>query len=376
MFQPAHVPEVIGDELSVPLGGFVLPAVCSKCARTDGLQPRLETLRWTSAGTYALAAVLAPFGLLFSVLVIALGSKRMAAVFPVCPPCDARWRNAKVFRVVALLAPLPIAVVLAAVGAVGPLGALAVFFASLIVLPVATSIVLVQPATVRAAAIGPMTARIAGLGRAMRDAVASAPDRRAFVQNVGHAPAPSFDWVALVLGLFALPAFGVLAVLGVFGVRTYVARAKVSEARIEIARIARAAAEVHASTRRICPSATQPVPADASAIAGMRYSSTEREWRHDAMVGAQLIPQRLQPEFATEAPARRGFGAGFACIGYEIRRPQYFQYDYQANDGGFVATARGDLNGDGVLSRFTVVGRLDESGAIVVDPITEENPTE
>ena len=59
-------------------------------------------------------------------------------------------------------------------------------------------------------------------------------------------------------------------------------------------------------------------------------------------------------------------GSGFACIGVELNRPQYFQYDYRATQG-FVAIARGDLNGDGVLSRFELEARS-EGGSLVVDP--------
>jgi len=44
--------------------------------------------------------------------------------------------------------------------------------------------------------------------------------------------------------------------------------------------------------------------------------------------------------------------------------------------GSFVATANGDLNGDGILSTFSVTGQA-YSGAVAISPnIQETNPEE
>ncbi|HYQ29532.1 MAG TPA: hypothetical protein VER04_20010, partial [Polyangiaceae bacterium] len=62
--------------------------------------------------------------------------------------------------------------------------------------------------------------------------------------------------------------------------------------------------------------------------------------------------------------------------------PQYYQYNYtaaQAADnktGSFSAVAVGDLNGDGVESKFTRAAEI-RNGQIVLSPaIEEENPDE
>jgi hypothetical protein len=63
-------------------------------------------------------------------------------------------------------------------------------------------------------------------------------------------------------------------------------------------------------------------------------------------------------------------------------RPQYYMYSYRAvgrssPGDSFVATANGDLNGDGVLSTFALKGQVQPGGAIAVDPnLLETNPAE
>ena len=67
---------------------------------------------------------------------------------------------------------------------------------------------------------------------------------------------------------------------------------------------------------------------------------------------------------------------GFSCLGFEVPSPQYYQYNYTNSGTGFVGTARGDLNGDGVTSTFEIMGRV-QAGALFVSPnILETNPDE
>jgi hypothetical protein len=44
-----------------------------------------------------------------------------------------------------------------------------------------------------------------------------------------------------------------------------------------------------------------------------------------------------------------------------MQEPQYYQYQYSLNGTAFVATANGDLTGDGVLSTFSLGGELKTS---------------
>jgi hypothetical protein len=62
--------------------------------------------------------------------------------------------------------------------------------------------------------------------------------------------------------------------------------------------------------------------------------------------------------------------------------PQYYQYSYSASSvdpssGAFVATANGDLNGDGaIFSTFSVSGSA-QNGQVAISPnIQETNPEE
>ena len=74
--------------------------------------------------------------------------------------------------------------------------------------------------------------------------------------------------------------------------------------------------------------------------------------------------------------------AGWACLKFSLDQPQYFQYNYDvtATTGAgatFTATANGDLNGDLVLSTFTLQGSIGSGNVLNVAPnITEVNPEE
>jgi type IV pilus assembly protein PilA len=180
-------------------------------------------------------------------------------------------------------------------------------------------------------------------------------------------------WLLLLLiGLGGLVLMGgVLSVLAIYGVRKYIAAAKQAEATNALGRIARDAAERYVggpgegrvaktvATKGLCASASRSVPASASAIRGTKYQSTPEEWAVDGQTGA-----------------------GFACLGFSMDQPQYYQYSYRASGkaspgDAFEAKASGDLNGDGVMSTFTLGGRVQPSGELVVDQtIHKTNPEE
>jgi type IV pilus assembly protein PilA len=150
---------------------------------------------------------------------------------------------------------------------------------------------------------------------------------------------------------------GVLAALAIYGVRKYIANAKTAEARNGVGQIAKGAQTAYDrdmmagdvlslggtvdSTRRLCASATA-VPADPVNIKGKKYQSFPSEW-----------------------------GGNWDCVRFSISSPQYFQYNYTATGTGasgstLSAVARGDLDGDGTLSTFSMDGKVDIDGSELV----------
>ncbi len=348
-----NAPSVVDDALDVPLRGLLLPGICSKCDATRDLGSRIERMSWTSVGTYVLAFVLAPLGLLFSIVALVLGQKSTTIDFPICPTCDARWRNAKIIRVVALFSPMVLGLVTASTASSadgnGLLVGLGVFLGTLVTLPVAVTLLVVRPATISARHIG-ARARLVGFSDGMRNAIARAPDPSVFLTNQETPSKSSWGTIVILIAVIGLPAIALLGVVSIYGVRRYIAAAKAHEARTSLGAIARKAEAVYKRDGRLCSSASAPVPEEPTLIAARKYQSTPADWQRD-----------------------EGTGAGFACLGLSMTTPQNFQYDYQATHEGFTATARGDLNGDGVYSSYRIEGVI-ESGGLQLLPIEENNP--
>jgi type IV pilus assembly protein PilA len=168
---------------------------------------------------------------------------------------------------------------------------------------------------------------------------------------------------------------GVLAVLAIYGVRKYIANAKTAEARNSLGQIAKdaaSAAEREKGTQAILgPNTTSSlmrafcgdsikVPGSATSIQGQKYQSQASDWGSgDA-------------------------NNGWQCVKFSLEEPQYYMYDYSSStaggtsafNGGFITTARGDLNGNGATSVFSVSGSA-YSGAIAISPnIQETDPEE
>lgn len=176
---------------------------------------------------------------------------------------------------------------------------------------------------------------------------------------------------------------GVLAALAIYGVRKYIANAKTAEARNSLGQVAKDAASAYARegmsgtilalggtadiNNRLCASATKAVPTSTGKIQGKKYQSDPAEWAVD---GATVH-------------------TGFACLKFQMTDPQYYQYNYTqaggTNGGGkdaaFTATAMGDLNGDKVMSTFTLTGKVQEGAnkalELTIAPnFVESNPEE
>lgn len=168
---------------------------------------------------------------------------------------------------------------------------------------------------------------------------------------------------------------GVLAAVGIYGVRRYLLNAKTAEARLAVGRMGKDAVTAYEREKMepglvpaggttpiintFCDSATAPVPDDIGMVRGKKYQSAKSDWALDS--GAD--------------------GKGFICLRFAMNEPQYYRYSYLATGIGtteqsFTAIAHGDLDGDGTTSLFSLTG-VASSGFVRVSPaIHEMNPEE
>jgi type IV pilus assembly protein PilA len=156
---------------------------------------------------------------------------------------------------------------------------------------------------------------------------------------------------------------GVLAALAIYGVRRYILNAKTAEARNGIGQMAKDASVAYSKegmaadvlalagttgiTNRLCGSSTL-VPAAATSIAAKKYQSKPSEWQAGSSA------------------------AGWMCLKFSMQDPQYFQYSYTASTTTGVegdtmsALAMGDLDGNTVLSTFSMDGKIQKDGNILM----------
>ena len=172
---------------------------------------------------------------------------------------------------------------------------------------------------------------------------------------------------------------GILAVLAIYGVRKYLANAKTAEARNSLGQMGKdqsaeyemesmpgtplAPTAVAGNSHKLCLSTGGSVPATSGPIAGQKYQSSQAagvDWRVD-----EATP-----------------GKGFSCLKFEMDAPQYYMYSFVTTDTTAIAAtwtgkAQGDLNGDGVLSTFSVAGIIQPTLNFSLAPnLTELNPEE
>jgi type IV pilus assembly protein PilA len=170
---------------------------------------------------------------------------------------------------------------------------------------------------------------------------------------------------------------GVLAALAIYGVRRYILNSKTAEARNSLGQMSKDASaafnrEAMAGdvlaigtatgvTNRLCGTATK-IPAQDTDVKGKKYQSKPTEWTAGSMVD------------------------GWQCVKFSMQDPQYFQYNYQASgtegkaDETFDTVAKGDLDGNGTFSSFTLSGKIQNDNShlvVTIAPnIIEVNPEE
>jgi type IV pilus assembly protein PilA len=190
-------------------------------------------------------------------------------------------------------------------------------------------------------------------------------------QPYAFAPPPpkKSNTVAIVLVivggvvLLGVAVIGVLAVLAISGTRKYVAAAKTAEARNTVGEIARDATAAYeredidlktgAIAHKLCPAASHPVPSSISDVRGKKYMSSPTDWTDDSAKNA-----------------------GFYCLKFEMMTPQYYQYDYRVSGKSFTVEGKGDLDGDGDLSSFTVTGTIGAGDMVTLGAMKETNGEE
>jgi hypothetical protein len=139
---------------------------------------------------------------------------------------------------------------------------------------------------------------------------------------------------------------GVLATLGIYGMRKYIAQAKQAEGRSAVGDMVKGVVTCKAQTGHL-PRTSQPIPSDLTSVSGRKYQSTPTEWTSDA---------------------------AFACAGFAMTTPQYFQYQWVLEDpeNGY-AQATADLDGDGSAeTKLRLHVRCTEGSACVINPAIQE----
>lgn len=172
----------------------------------------------------------------------------------------------------------------------------------------------------------------------------------------------------LVELMIVVAIIGVLAALAIYGVRSYLAAARTSEAKGNVGAISQLAAGVF--EREYGEAELLGAANGASSKPAVNYLCTSA----NPVPATVPVGTKYQPGNAQGADFHTGTSIdGWLCLGYTMSTPIYYQYTYYKGAGyvspglggpdpgadGFEAAATGDLDGDGDHSMFA------RSGAIV-----------
>jgi type IV pilus assembly protein PilA len=146
----------------------------------------------------------------------------------------------------------------------------------------------------------------------------------------------------LVELMIVVAIIGILAALAIYGVRKYLTNAKTGEAKTNLGRLAKDA--VSAYERETMSSNLLAAGSSAGVVNQLCPNAAA------AVPVAVPKGEKIQPN-----PAAWQDNAGWSCLKFSVQTPIYYQYNYAAQNPAnpataqFVATARGDLNGDGAV---------------------------
>ncbi len=161
----------------------------------------------------------------------------------------------------------------------------------------------------------------------------------------------------------------VLSTLGMYGLAKYVRHTKTAEAIASVEAIAKGAAlyynssdstqptgtklEAMRASRHFPPSSRGSVPFDPTDVQGKRYKSAMNDW----------------------------LGSPWREIRFSIPQPQFYAYGFETEGAGSTAkgfaSAKGDLDGNGVWSVYRLTVQPDDTTTAVVSSTLERiNPEE
>ena len=201
--------------------------------------------------------------------------------------------------------------------------------------------------------------------------------RRKFRKNRGFTLVELMIVVAIV---------GILAALAIYGVSKYMKSSKTAEARNSLGQISKDASAAFVRERmsgaillpaatadvanKLCNKAANTIPALPASIQGKKYQSSNKQGTGAANTGAE------DWEIGDAA-------TGWKCLRFSMSEPQYFMYGYAAPgtstgvDGEiFTASAQGDLDADGTLSKFYITGKIQQRVVTLAPNLTEEQVDE
>jgi type IV pilus assembly protein PilA len=162
---------------------------------------------------------------------------------------------------------------------------------------------------------------------------------------------------------------GILAALAVYGVSKYVKNAKTAEARDALGRMAKDAVSAYNK--------------ESMDVTTVLAASTTSAVVHALCGDATPVPGTV-PAAAKYQTGPDQWGGGWNCLKFSMNEPQYYQYEY-TSDGPdtnttFSCIARGDLDGDGSTSTFSIAGAVLTGGgtkaATYAPTIAEVSPEE
>lgn len=169
----------------------------------------------------------------------------------------------------------------------------------------------------------------------------------------------------LVELMIVIAIIGVLAALAVYGVRSYVASSRTTEAKATVGAISQLAAgayEREFAKAELVAADSGNAAAPANYLCGSAVSVPG---------GGPPLGTKYQPSTIPGSDFHSGTSSdGWICLGFMMSSPIHYQYSYLRGTGyvspalggpdpgsdGFEAAAVGDLDGDGVRSTFARTG--------------------